>query len=111
MSDRHMKVIGYFAYSGQEVVCTDGVACLVSGSPDAMERYLLDLGGGRHTIKKTRFGEIMKGLSLGAAYAFDEESYGRFYPHAIAEGLAVSDPSAFQKRPTGSKFLTVQIKK
>jgi hypothetical protein len=33
-------------------------------------------------IKKTRFGEIVSGLRLGAVYAFDEEAYQRFYPLA-----------------------------
>ncbi|MCI5209462.1 MAG: hypothetical protein D3910_11855 [Candidatus Electrothrix sp. ATG2] len=27
------------------------------------------------TIKKTRFGEIVKGIKMGAAYAFNEQAY------------------------------------
>ena len=32
------------------------------------------------TIHKTRFAEIVAGLERGAPYAFDEASFGRFYP-------------------------------
>ncbi|MBF0140581.1 MAG: hypothetical protein HQL74_09915 [Magnetococcales bacterium] len=111
MSDLYTKVIGCFASMGTEVICTEGLACIVSGSQDAMERYLVEMGQdvSRHTIKKTRFGEIMHGMRLGAAYAFDKESYERFYPLALAEGLKVSDPTAFQNMPPGFRFFTVQV--
>lgn len=114
MSDSHTKVIGYFAHSGVDVICTESAACVISGSRDALERHLSELEHAEinnYTIKKTRFGEILKGIALGAAYAFDKESYIRFYPLAVAEGLPVSDPSAFLQMPPGSKFLTVQIDK
>lgn len=102
------KVIGYFAYaSPQAVVCT-GKACVISGSEQAMRSYLSEQSGSkRHTIRKTRFGEIMQGLSLGAAYAFDEESYGRFLPLGREAGLALSDAD-FSRRK--ERFFTVQIK-
>jgi hypothetical protein len=54
-----------------------------------MRQYLRELGAGdgrEHTVRKTRFGEIARGLSLGAAYAFDAQSYGRFEPlQALAD--------------------------
>ena len=111
MSDRNTKVIGFFAHMGMEAVCTEGLACLVSGSHDAMARYLVEMGhdAKSHTIKKTRFGEILQGMRLGAAYAFDKESYGRFYPLALAEGLKVSEPTVFQNMPPGARFFTVQV--
>ena len=111
MSDRYTKVIGCFAHKGIEAVCTEGLACLISGSHDAMERYLVEMGHDEksNTIKKTRFGEILRGMRLGAAYAFDKESYERFYPLAIAEGLKVSDPTVFQNMPPGAKFFTVRV--
>lgn len=109
MGDRHTKVVGYFAYSGQEVICTNGEACVVTGSLESMKLHLQDSGIERHTIKKTRFGEILKGLNLGSAYAFDGESYGRFYPLAMEERMAVPDLSAFENRPSGSKFIAIKI--
>ena len=73
-----------------------------------MRAYLAEMGaGGRHTIRKTRFGEIMRGLSLGAAYAFDEDAYGRFLPLGRAAGLALADAD-FRRHK--QRFFTVQIK-
>ena len=83
------KVIGYFAYASQTEVVCDGDACVVAGSDAALRTYISELGavdGISHTVKKTRFGEIMRGMNLGAAYAFDEVAYSRFYPLAQREG-------------------------
>ena len=58
----------------------------------SMEEYVKELdpkSSKKRTIKKTRFGEIMRGLKLGAAYAFDEDAYNRFYPLAKEVGLDV----------------------
>jgi len=113
MPARHSKVIGYFAYaSPTEVVCT-GEACVITGSYRAMQEYILEIdpnGRKRTTIKKTRFGEIMKGLQLGAAYAFDEESYGRFYTLAKQDGLDVVDADLKKHKGEGLRFFTVQLK-
>ena len=48
----------------------------------------------------------MQGLSLGAAYAFDEESYGRFLPLGRAAGLALADADFSRHK---ERFFTVQI--
>lgn len=73
-----------------------------------MQAYLAEMGrAGRHTIRKTRFGEIMRGLNLGAAYAFDEASYGRFLPLGRAAGLALADADFSRHK---ERFFTVQIK-
>ena len=108
MANADTKVIGYFAYSSpQAVVCT-GKACVISGSEQAMRAYVSEQAmSKRHTIRKTRFGEIMQGLSLGAAYAFDEESYHRFLPLGRAAGLALADAD-FRRHK--ERFFTVQIK-
>ncbi len=69
-------------------------------------------GQQRHTVKKTRCGEILRGLQLGAAYAFDEASYQKFYPLARDEGLLVSDVSESEFHDMQSKevrFFTVQL--
>jgi hypothetical protein len=108
MANADSKVIGYFAYSSpQAVVCT-GKACVISGSEEAMRAYLSEQAmSKRHTIRKTRFGEIMQGLSLGAAYAFDQQSYGRFLPLGRAAGLTLADADFNRHR---KRFFTVQIK-
>jgi len=59
------KVIGYFAYSSPRAVVCSEKACVISGSEVAMRAYLQDLGAqGGHTIRKTRFGEIMQFLGF-----------------------------------------------
>jgi hypothetical protein len=73
-----------------------------------MRKYLSQMGStAKHTVRKTRFGEIMRGLSLGAAYAFDEESYGRFLPLGRAAGLALATANFSRHK---ERFFTVQIK-
>ena len=87
-------------------------ACVISGSVGAMKRYLAELDPERAseaTVKKTRFGEILRGLELGAAYAFDQESYGRFYPLAVSAGLPV-EPADFEDQSrAGGRFFTVRL--
>jgi hypothetical protein len=112
MVEQDSKVIGYFAYRrAGEVVCT-GAACVIAGSDALMRQYLRELGAGdrrEHTVHKTRFGEIARGLSLGAAYAFDAQSYGRFEPLAKAAGLAVREADFAAAAARGERFVTVQL--
>ena len=116
MVDRSRKVIGYFAFASPiEVVCTgdQGDACIISGSFRAMKAYLKEIDPEEekgHTIKKTTFGEILRGLKLGAAYGFDEESYKRFYPLARKEGLPVEEGNFSEMKGKGFRFFTVQLK-
>jgi len=108
MANADSKVIGCFAYSSPQAIVCSGKACVISGSEAAMRRYLSEMGaGGKHTIRKTRLGEIMRGLSLGAAYAFDEESYGRFRPLGKAAGLALATADFSRHK---ERFFTVQVK-
>jgi len=113
MAQRESRVIGYFAYlSPVEVVCTDVDACVVSGSSGAMEEYLAEMYPRRTpvaTVKKTRFGEILRGLELGAAYAFDKESYARFYPLALEAGIPVGAADFDKQREAGGRFFTVRL--
>ena len=47
-------------------------------------------------VKKTRFGEIIKGLEKGGAYAFDRESYDKFFILAVRHGLSdLPEPKSF----------------
>ncbi len=104
------KVIGYFAFMSSGQVACDGPSCLILSSEKDLRKYLSfsypkDID--RFTIKKTRFGEIMKGLSLGAPYAFDREAYRRFYPLAKKVGYAL-DQAKFPDQDFDSrKFMHV----
>lgn len=113
MGQRDSQVIGFFAYlPPMQVVCTDVDACVVSGSSGAMEKYLAEMHPHRTaaaTVRKTRFGEILRGLQLGAAYAFDKESYARFYPLALEAGIP-ADAANFDAQPaSGRRFFTVRL--
>ena len=109
MMERESKVIGYFAYASPTAVVCSGAACVIAGSEEAMREYVRELCPStteKHTVGKTRFGEIMRGLALGAAYAFDRESYARFRPLGRQEGLDLAEAD-FAKH--AERFFTVQI--
>ena len=84
MSERDTKVIGYVAFASKtNVICTDVDACVVAGSEAMMTKHIAEINlsnKSQITVKKTRFGEIVQGMRLGGKYAFDKESYSRFYP-------------------------------
>lgn len=107
------KVVGYFAYRSRwRIICTNGAACVISGSARAMRQNLEEMDPERAykaTVRKTRFGEVVRGLKLGAAYAFDRGAYRRFYPLAVKIGLPV-EPADFDnpERP-GGRFFTVRL--
>jgi len=113
MPRRKDPVVGHFAFmSPMEVVCTDVNACVVAGSRTAMEQYLAEAHPHRAadtTVKKTRFSEILRGLKLGAGYAFDEESYRTFYPLARRAGLPVEAGDFAPGREQGGRFFTVRL--
>jgi hypothetical protein len=113
MPERDTKVVGYFAYwSPTQVVCVEVDACVIAGSSGAMEKYLAKLDplrAPKATVKKTRFGEISSGLHLGAAYAFDKESYARFYPLALEAGLPVAAADFEDRRHRDGWFFTVRL--
>ena len=60
------------------------------------------------TIKKARFGEIVQGLRLGGKYAFDKESYSRFYPLGVEIGMQLENPD-FDNEKYRGQFFTVRI--
>ena len=82
------EIIGYFSYTSEEVFC-DGDACIVASSEALMQSYLYVFsdGDGGDIIKKIRFGEVMRWIQQGGAYAFDEESYNKFIDIAEANGF------------------------
>lgn len=93
------KVIGYFAYTKSIYAYCDGDACIIAGSDELMKRYLQKVPNAiqEYTVKKTRFGEIIEGIRKGAAYAFDEEAYGRF--------ISCAKSNAIEGLPTNDMFL------
>ncbi len=105
------KVIGYFAYKSKTEVICDGDACVISGSKQEMENYINSMFPDslkKTTIKKTRFGEIVNGIKLGAAYAFDEQSYNRFYPLANEVGFNLKEESFSGESETGFHFVIIR---
>lgn len=111
MSADSKKVIGYFAYASLINVFCDGDACIIAGSEHAMKDYIAHnppFRASAYTIKKTCFGEIMRGINLGAAYCFDEESYTRFYPLAQKEGMDIGHEDFSGFSPTGMHFVRIQ---
>ncbi len=110
--DDDTHVIGNFAYTSPMHAICDGDACVTAGSEAGMKRYVEAMVSGSlkgTRIKKTRFGEIMKGLELGAAYAFDEEAYNRFYPLAKKAGLPMTPQDFSGPSPTGMHFVRIPL--
>ncbi len=60
------------------------------------------------SIKKARFGEIIAGMRCGGKYAFDKESYSRFYPFGKEIGMILENPD-FNNEEFKGKFFTVKI--
>ena len=109
--DIDSKVIGYFAFcSPTEVIC-DGDACVISGSEQGIRNYITSVSpesAQKTTIKKTRFGEIINGMKLGAPYAFDEQSYNRFYPLANKIGFNLKEEDFSIETETGYHFVVIR---
>lgn len=115
MKNRDKQVVGYFAIRAGTVkaVC-DGDACVIAGSQKAMNSYISKLvrkNPSEHTVKKTRYGEILQGLKMGGVYTFDKRAYKRFYPIAKADGLKVFE---FQvkddPKPTDNAIPLMRVK-
>ena len=110
-TDINSKVIGYFAYSSPSEVICDGDACVISGSEQSMKEYIKSSSSGslaNFTIKKTRFSEIVKGMKMGAPYAFDEKSYNRFYPLANKIGYNLKEEDFSAPTETGRHFVVIR---
>lgn len=109
--DRHSRVIGYFAYAPPNAVVCTGKACLVAGSETTMGDYIKESmpdSWQRNVIKKVRFGEVLHGMALGGAYAFDEEAYSRYYVLAREEGIPAWEADFEEAHARGQRFLMVE---
>lgn len=115
LKDTH-KVVGYFSYNLENghVLC-DGDACIISGSENSIlmykEKMNIDVAKS-DVIRKTTFGDVMNGLLQGGAYAFDEESYNRFFPLATkneVNDLPTSSDFFSKESTTGMHFARIQL--
>lgn len=107
------RIVGYFGYLPPSNIVCDGDACVIAGSEVSFKTYLKIANppdAVKTIIKKTRFGEIFRGLSLGGAYSFDEEAYGRFYPLAKRAGLDLPVADFKTKTDGDIKFMTIRTK-
>ena len=103
-------IIGYFAFTRDGNVACDGPACIIAGSYKAMKEFLAKsrpLQAAKYKILKTTYGEIRTGMKMGAAYAFDAQSYQRFLPLAHADGINLPDADFQPKHPGDVKLMTV----
>ena len=92
--ERDSRVLGFFAHAGPDEVFRFEEACVVAGSPDRLRACLAILPKLRDaslTLAKIRFADVHAGLDAGAAYAFDEEAFGRFAPLARDAGIDVAE--------------------
>jgi len=109
------KVVGYFSYSEAGCAfCNDG-ACIIAGTDELMRFYIKQLLSKHEKIgmvKKTRFEEIMMGLQFGEAYAFDMESYVKFFSLATQYGIAdlpELNSVCIERSPDGLDFIRIQF--
>ena len=113
MPKDHDLLIGYFGFIPPVNVVCEGDACIISGSEKSFRKYLAIANASQSAnvnIRRTTFGDVFRGLSLGAAYSFDEEAYGRFYPAAKRASLDVPVGN-FKTTPDKEiEFMTVRIK-
>ena len=108
--ERDTIIIGYFAATNRGDVVCDGPACIIAGSYKTMKDYLAKSKTkppGTIRIVKTRFGEILAGMRMGAAYSFDAESYGRFLPLARETGMNLDDADFTPEKAGDVRFLTI----
>lgn len=104
-------VVGYFASAGMNAVC-DREACVIADSAATMRR-LIDqrMGAGnaaRYEIRKTTFAEVLRGLRLGAPYAFEPAAYERFRPLAERAGVPVGPERSETPQPGAVHLVRVQ---
>jgi hypothetical protein len=104
------SIIGYFAFTRNGHVACDGTACLVAGSYKSMKHFLAKshpLQAANHKILKTTYGEIRTGMKMGAAYAFDAQSYARLKTLAHADGIDLPDANFLPEHPGEIKLMTI----
>ena len=84
---------------------------MISGSEQGIRNYITSVSpesSQKTTIKKTRFGEIINGMKLGVPYAFDEQSYNRFYPLSNKIGFNLKEEDFSIETETGYHFVVIR---
>ncbi len=110
MTDK--KVIGFFAYIEKEYPVCSGDGCVVAGSEDVILNYASEVLSEDKSLlrtRKVRFGDLLNGLQRGAAYAFDKESYNRFFPLAKQMEIPVPETNFEDVEKEGNKFLIIRL--
>ncbi len=106
------RVIGWIATRSARHVFRHGDACVIAGSRATLERYLASKSPDlieTLSLSKTRFGEVLHRLGEGAAYAFDEAAYERFYPLARRAGIDLSPEDFPPMSDTEFHFVKVTL--
>ena len=105
-------LIGYIAQVSRYEVLCDGAAFFVIGARPRLKAHLASnapvLAGG-YALKKAWFDDILAGLRMGGAYAFDEEAYNRFYPLAQRAGLRVGAEDFSAPPPPGLRRSAIHL--
>lgn len=109
----HSKVIGFIAYvTKTSPVCFED-ALLIAESEQSMLDFVKGIEPNPEkqvTIRKYRFEDILAGLQRGNAFAFNRESYGRFYPVAKAAGIPVENVNFDEMEKMGNHLFVLQAK-
>jgi len=106
------KVVGFLAYINKETPLCSGDACVISSSEEEMYQYALGVNAEQIDlikIRKVRFGDIFNGLQRGGAYAFNKESYERFFPLAKQKGLPVKEIDYKDAESKGKNLFIIRI--
>ncbi len=109
MPKNDKNVVGYYAiHPPQDILC-DGDACIVAGTQSALNNYIKSIAEPNIEFdkRKTSLSEILEGMAIGGAYAFDEKAYKIFYPLANKYGFNLK-PEQFPPTETGRHFVVVR---
>lgn len=80
MSNPEDKIVGYVALHPSLTMYCDNSACIVAGTQSALNKYLKSDFPEVSVFekRKTKFYEVIEGMEMGGAYAFDKESFKIF---------------------------------
>ena len=116
MSEKDTKVLGYVAIiAGTQSILCIGESCIVAASEEKMKEYIRKDPNSnklKFEFSKARFGHVRLAMSLGGAYAFDKDSYIRFYALGILEGLNLNpfpNVQNLKPNPKTQTFMMIQL--
>lgn len=116
MNANDTKVLGVVAIvAGTKSIFCIGESCIVAASEEKMQEYISRDPNCRKfnfEFSKARFGHVNQVLRMGGAYAFDKESYSRFFPLGIQSGINLCPfPSIQYHNPNlnSQTFMSIRI--